>query len=67
LITFLYRCNIEKSMAKKEGSGIQQQAGLIRYFDIENDKALKLSPKLIIGFAIGISIFVILLNTFFPM
>ncbi|MCL2607211.1 MAG: preprotein translocase subunit Sec61beta [Methanomassiliicoccaceae archaeon] len=54
-------------MAKKEGSGIQQQAGLIRYFDIENDKALKLSPKTIIGFAIGISVVVILLQTFYPM
>ena len=54
-------------MAKKESSGIQQQAGLVRYFDTENDKALKLSPKLVVGMAIGISIFVILLHTFYPM
>jgi len=54
-------------MAKKDNSGIQQQAGLIRYFDIENDKAIKVSPKFVIGLAIGVSIFVLLLQFFFPM
>ncbi|MCL2786567.1 MAG: preprotein translocase subunit Sec61beta [Methanomassiliicoccaceae archaeon] len=54
-------------MAKKESSGIQQQAGLVRYFDTENDKALKISPKFVIGLAIGLSIVVILLHTFYPM
>ena len=54
-------------MAKKESSGIQQQAGLVRYFDTENDKALKISPKVVVGLAIGASIVVILLHTFYPM
>ena len=54
-------------MAKKEGSGIQQQAGLVRYFDTENDKALKISPKIVVGLAIGVSVAVILLHTFYPM
>jgi preprotein translocase subunit Sec61beta len=54
-------------MAKKEGSGIQQQAGLVRYFDIENDKALKISPKVVIGLAIGLSVVVMLLQIFYPM
>jgi preprotein translocase subunit Sec61beta len=58
---------IEVIMAKKEGSGIQQQAGLVRYFDIENDKALKISPKFVLGLAIGTSIVVILLHFFYPM
>ncbi|MDR2866212.1 MAG: preprotein translocase subunit Sec61beta [Methanomassiliicoccaceae archaeon] len=58
---------IENNMAKKEGSGIQQQAGLIRYFDTENDKALKISPKVVIGIAIGVSIGVLLLHIFYPM
>ena len=32
-------------MAKKsEGSGIQQAAGLIRYFDEESEEAMKISP-----------------------
>ena len=54
-------------MAKEKGSGIQQQAGLIRYFDTENDKALKISPKIVIGLAIGVSIIVLLLQAFYPM
>ncbi|MCL2712284.1 MAG: preprotein translocase subunit Sec61beta [Methanomassiliicoccaceae archaeon] len=54
-------------MAKKEGSGIQQQAGLVRYFDTENDKALKISPKIVVGLAIGVSIVVMLLHVFYPM
>ncbi|MCL2890387.1 MAG: preprotein translocase subunit Sec61beta [Methanomassiliicoccaceae archaeon] len=53
-------------MAKKEGSGIQQQAGLIRYFDTENDKSLKISPKVVIGLAIGLSAVVMLLQIFYP-
>lgn len=54
-------------MAKKEGSGIQQQAGLIRYFDTENDKALKVSPKVVVGLAIGVSVIVALLHVFNPL
>ncbi|MDR0335324.1 MAG: preprotein translocase subunit Sec61beta [Methanomassiliicoccaceae archaeon] len=54
-------------MAKEKGSGIQQQAGLVRYFDIENDKALKISPKIVIGLAIAASAIVLLLQIFKPM
>ncbi|MDR0198820.1 MAG: preprotein translocase subunit Sec61beta [Methanomassiliicoccaceae archaeon] len=54
-------------MAKKGDEGIRQQAGLIRYFDIENDKALKISPKVVIGLAIVTSAVVILLQIFYPM
>jgi len=55
-------------MAKKENSGgFQSSAGLMRYFDSENDKALKLSPRIVIGLALGAIIVVILLNTFIPM
>ena len=53
-------------MAKEKGSGIQQQAGLVRYFDTENDKALKISPKLVIGMAIGLCVVVGLLQVFYP-
>ena len=53
-------------MAKKESGGIQQQAGLIRYFDTENDKALKVSPKIVIGLAVVTSVIVVLLQVFYP-
>lgn len=54
-------------MAKKESGGFQSSAGLMRYFDTENDKALKVSPRLVIGLAIAAIVGVILLETFFPM
>ncbi len=54
-------------MAKKNDGGFQSQAGLVRYFDTENDKSLKLSPKLVVGIAIGFAVIVILLNVFVPM
>jgi len=54
-------------MAKKNDGGFQSQAGLVRYFDTENDKSFKISPKLVIGIAIGFAVAVIILNTFFPM
>lgn len=54
-------------MARKEGGGFQSSAGLMRYFDTENDKALKIGPKVVIGLAIGAIITVLLLQTFAPM
>ncbi len=54
-------------MAKKNDGGFQSQAGLVRYFDTENDKALKLSPKLVIGLAVGFAVLIILLDVFMPM
>jgi len=55
-------------MAKKESSGgFQSSAGLMRYFDSENDKAFKIGPRVVIGLALSAVIVVVLLNTFFPM
>lgn len=56
-------------MAKKnEGGGFSQSAGLMRYFDSEDtDKALKISPKGVIGFAIAVVVVVLLLGIFAPM
>lgn len=54
-------------MAKKNEGGFQSQAGLVRYFDTENDKSYKISPKLVVGIAIGFSVLVILLQIFKPM
>ena len=54
-------------MAKKNDGGFQSQAGLVRYFDTENDKSLKLGPKLVIGIAIAFAVIILALNTFIPM
>ena len=54
-------------MAKKNDGAFQSQAGLVRYFDTENDKSLKLSPRLVIGIAIAFAVGIIILNIIFPM
>ncbi|MBE6525457.1 MAG: preprotein translocase subunit Sec61beta [Candidatus Methanomethylophilaceae archaeon] len=56
-------------MAKKnEGGGFSQSAGLMRYFDSEdNDKAPKLSPKMVIGIAVAFVAVIVILNVFLPM
>jgi preprotein translocase subunit Sec61beta len=38
---------------QKKGEGFHSAAGLIRYFDQEDDKALKIPPWLVVGFAIA--------------
>ena len=54
-------------MAKKESGGFQSSAGLMRYFDVENDKAIKVSPRFVIGMAIAAIVGVIMLHIFYPM
>ena len=66
-IILIYGLPILFGMAKKNDSGFQSQAGLVRYFDTENDKAIKLSPKLVIGIAIGFAVLIILLDVLVPM
>jgi len=54
-------------MAKdNKSSGFQSAAGLIRYFDNEDEKALKLSPYVVISLcAITIAI-VVVANALYP-
>ena len=54
-------------MAKKNDGGFQSQAGLVRYFDTENDKSVKLNPKLVVGIAIAFAVIVLVLNIVIPM
>jgi len=53
-------------MAKKKGAGFQSAAGLIRYFDQEDDKAIKVHPWLVIALAILSIIIVSLAPHFWP-
>lgn len=53
--------------SKKNDGGFQSQAGLVRYFDSENDKAPKVSPKTVIAIAIAFSAIIVLLSVFVPM
>ena len=54
------------TMAEKEKSGFQSSAGLIRYFDSEDEKSVKFSPYLVIGFAIATIIVVSALEYIWP-
>jgi len=38
---------------EKKGEGFHSAAGLIRYFDAEDSKALKIDPRFVIGFCIA--------------
>ena len=45
-------------MAKKKGEGFHSAAGLIRYFDEEDEKSLKIPPWAVIAMCIGSTILV---------
>jgi preprotein translocase subunit Sec61beta len=54
-------------MAKDEKTGgFQSAAGLIRYFDSEDEKALKLSPYLVIALCVITIAVVVVANALFP-
>lgn len=53
-------------MAKKNDGGFASSAGLMRYFDTEDDKGIKVSPKVVLGIAIAFTVLIILLPVFFP-
>lgn len=50
------------SKKKSDGSGIQQAAGLIRYFDEESEDAWKITPFQVYTACIGIATFFYLVN-----
>lgn len=54
-------------MAKeKEKSGFQSSAGLIRYFDTEDERSLKISPYFVVGLAVALSVIVIVVGYIWP-
>ena len=50
------------SKKKSDGSGIQQAAGLIRYFDEESEAAWKITPFQVYAACIGVGTFFYLVN-----
>ncbi|MCJ2557171.1 MAG: preprotein translocase subunit Sec61beta [Candidatus Thermoplasmatota archaeon] len=50
---------------QKKGEGFHSAAGLIRYFDQEDDKALKIPPWFVIGLAIGTAVIVEIARYFY--
>lgn len=55
-------------MAKKQkGAGFQQAAGLIRYFDAEEETAIHFDPRIIMVVAFLTGVAVVLLNVLYPL
>ncbi len=53
-------------MAKKKSDGFQSAAGLIRYFDSEDDMAMKINPWFIVGVCAAVIAIVEILRTLYP-
>lgn len=49
-------------MAKEEGGGFQEAAGLVRYFDEEEDSALHMDPRAVLAACFLIAITTMLFN-----
>ena len=54
-------------MAKQKNTGFQQAAGLIRYFDAEEETAIHINPKLVVVAAFGTAIAVLALSLLYPL
>ncbi|MCQ2070757.1 MAG: preprotein translocase subunit Sec61beta [archaeon] len=54
-------------MAKDKGESFSSSAGLMRYFDSEDDKGIKVGPKTVVAIGIVFTILIIVLPVFFPM
>ena len=53
-------------MAKKKSDGFQSAAGLIRYFDSEDDMAMKINPWFVVGVCAAVIAIVEILRTLYP-
>ncbi|MDI6707998.1 MAG: preprotein translocase subunit Sec61beta [Candidatus Thermoplasmatota archaeon] len=51
----------------KKREGFHSAAGLVRYFDAEEEVALKVDPRLVIGLCIGIAVTVELVKRMWPL
>ncbi|MGQ0536109.1 MAG: preprotein translocase subunit Sec61beta [Methanobacteriota archaeon] len=56
-------------MAKQEraGAGFQQAAGLIRYFDAEEETAIKIDPRLVVFTCFFFAVLVAIINYLEPL
>jgi len=54
-------------MAKKNDNTFASSAGLMRYFDTEDDRGIRVGPKVIVGIAIAFTVLILILPVFFPM
>jgi preprotein translocase subunit Sec61beta len=54
---------LEGAMAKQDkGAGFQQAAGLIRYFDAEEETALKIDPRFVMVASVALCLIVLIIE-----
>jgi preprotein translocase subunit Sec61beta len=51
-------------MSSSDSGGLMSSAGLVRYFDSEDNKGLTIDPKTIVAFSTLLGVFILLLNAF---
>ncbi len=54
-------------MARDRDSGFHSAAGLIRYFDQEDEKALKVNPWIVVALCVGLSALVLYVTYTWPL
>ncbi|TLZ83504.1 MAG: preprotein translocase subunit Sec61beta [Methanobacteriota archaeon] len=54
-------------MARDRDSGFHSAAGLIRYFDQEDEKALKVAPWIVVALCVGLSALVLYVTYTWPL
>ncbi len=54
-------------MAKDKNEGFSSSAGLMRYFDSEDSKGIKVGPRAVIAIAVIFTVIIAVLPIFFPM
>jgi preprotein translocase subunit Sec61beta len=47
-----------------DGGGLMSSAGLVRYFEAEDQNAVRIDPKTVVAFGTFFGIFVLVLNAF---
>jgi preprotein translocase subunit Sec61beta len=65
-ISYIYLILVPLSMAKKNEGGFASSAGLMRYFDTEDDRGLKINPRFVIAVAIAFTALILILPVLFP-
>jgi preprotein translocase subunit Sec61beta len=51
-------------MSSSDGSGLMSSAGLVRYFDAEDNNAIEIDPKTVMAFGAFMGVLVLVLNAF---
>lgn len=46
----------------KNSGGLMSSAGLVRYFDAEDQNAIRIDPKTVVAFGVAFGIFVMVLS-----